>query len=308
MALFEYSRQVRRFLSDKRFQDLAEEDINSYINRARREIALKTDCIRFLTPIAGAITNWSVTNGGSKYSAGVQVAVSAPDFPPGSLPFPNGVQATVQASFQNGVLTSVLSNNGGFGYFQPQLVITDPTGSGAVAVPQVQTINTLNQGQEVYPFSGVNLSTFPGAGQVYRVQSISIIYANYRYSIPVYAFSVYQAYIRQYPFQYQYVPTFASQYGQGTAGSFYVYPLPSQTYQYELDCLCTPADLQTDQDVEALPGPWTDAVPYFAAHLAYLEIQNFNIAKMYLELFKEQTLTYSSAARRGRVVNPYGRF
>ncbi len=308
MALFAYLQQTRRFLADKRFQDLAEADLISYVNRARREAAWNTDSVRFLTPIAGSITNWTVTNGGNAYSGAAQVAVSAPDFPGGAPPFPNGLQATVQANFQSGKLTSVLSLNGGAGYYQPQLVITDPTGSGAVATPQLTFLNQLQQGQEVYPFSGVNLATLPGAGQVYRVQSISIIYANYRYSLPVYAFSVYQAMIRQYPFQYQYVPTFASQFGQGAAGSFYVYPLPSQPYQYELDCLCTPADLTDDQSVEALPSPWTDAVPFYAAHLAYLEIQNYNGANNYLNLYDRQLGRFSMAARRGRVVNPYGRY
>ena len=181
-------------------------------------------------------------------------------------------------------------------------------GWGGAATAQISTINALAQGQEVYPFSDVDTSSLPGAGAVYYVRSISIIYANYRYSLPIYDFSTYQAKIRQYPYQYQYVPAMGSQFGQGTSGSFYLYPIPSQTYQYELDCLCLPQDLVTNLSVEIIPDPWTDAVKYFAAHLSYLDLQNFNAAQFYLNLFDQHLLRYSQYARIGRAVNIYGRW
>jgi hypothetical protein len=86
-----------------------------------------------------------------------------------------------------------------------------------------------------------------------------------------------------------------------------MYPIPNQTYQLEIDCICLPSDLVSDQDYEAIPDPWTDAVPYFAAHLAYLELQNLNAAKFYEDLFDKRLSGYSSAARSGRRMNPYGR-
>jgi hypothetical protein len=170
-------------------------------------------------------------------------------------------------------------------------------------------MNLLNIGQEVYPFSGIDLSVFPGVDAVHAIKSASVIYANYRYSLPMYAFSVYQSMIRQYPFQYQYVPTFCSQFGQGAGGSFYAYPLPSQTYQWEFDCFCLPTDMLLDNSIpEAIPQPWTDAVQYMAVQLAFQEMQNFNSAKFYEQMFDKMTLGYSAQARPGRVVNPYGRY
>jgi len=302
-----YMEQTQRFIRDARQQFVNPDDLISYINRARREVAMRAECVRVLTPIAGSITGWSLTSGGSGYTSPT-LAVSAPDFPSGIAPYPSGLQATATSTQVAGVITGIFSQEGGSGYFQPTLTITDATGSGAAAVAETSYINALTQGQEVYPFSDVDLSANPGAEAIYRVISISIIYSNYRYSIPVYSFSTYQAQIRQYPFQYQYVPTFASQFGQGTSGSFYVYPLPSQTYQYELDCLCLPQDLETEQSTEIIPRPWQDAVPYFAAHLAFLELQNFNAAQGYLTLFDNFLLRYSNYARRGRAVNPYGRY
>ena len=76
-----------------------------------------------------------------------------------------------------------------------------------------------------------------------------------------------------------------------------------------LDAFCLPTDMTMDNSVvEAIPQPWTDAVPYFAAHLAMLELQNYNAAKMYEQLFDKMTLGYSGQARPGRAINQYGRY
>ena len=306
--LNEYLKQAQRFIRDSRQRDVNPANLLSYVNRARREVAERTHCVRRLSTISGSIQSWMVTAGGSGYSATPTVTVAVPDFPSGAPPNPNGLQATASATVQGGVIVGINNLTGGDGYFQPTLTITDTTGSGAAATATVAHINTLNRGQEVYNFADVDLSQFPGVDSCFGVQSVSLIYSNYRYSVPVYSFSIYQAMVRQYPSQYQYVPTFGSQFGQGSDGSFYMYPLPSQTYQLEWDMYCLPQDLTNNFSTDVIPKPWDDCVPYFVAHLAYLELQNFNAANMYLDLFDKMMLRKSQSARVSRVVNPYGRF
>ena len=63
-----------------------------------------------------------------------------------------------------------------------------------------------------------------------------------------------------------------------------------------------------NHSVDVIPQPWADVVPYFAAHLAYLELQNLNAARFYLDLFDKMTQRKSDYARPGRVSNPYGRW
>jgi hypothetical protein len=304
--LFEYLKTSQRFLADKKQDRINPEDLIVYINRARREVAMRAMCCRVLTPISGAIIGITPTAGGTGYT-NPTVVISAPDFPSGALPLPNGAQATATANVIGGVVTSYNVVFGGAGYFQPQITVTDPTGTGATAQASMSFINQLSQGQEVYPFSAVNLSAFPGLRAVYMVKSVSILYANFRYSLPVYAFSTYQAMIRQYALVYRYVPFFAAQYGQGTQGNFYLFPIPSQSYQLEWDCFCLPIDLLDDTTVEAIPDPWTDAVPYFAVALAYQQLQNLNFARAYSQMFNEQLGIYGRSARPGRYTNPYGR-
>jgi len=306
-SLFAYLKETQRLIRDSKQELIDPFDLVNYINTARREIALRAQCVRVLTLISGAIIGASVTAPGSGYT-NPTVTITQPDFPSGTQPFPNGAQATAQATVIGGTIAGVNITYGGSGYFEPIATISDPTGTGATVALQVQNINLLNQGQEVYPFSSVDLSQFPGVEEVYMVKSVSLIYANYRYSIPMYSFSTYQAYIRQYPFQYQYIPTIGSQFGQGSNGSFYLYPLPSTQYQMEWDCFCLPSDLLTDQDYEALPDPWTQSVKWYAAFLAFSELQNLNSAHAMLDLYERHMNWHSTGARPGRSSNIYGRF
>jgi hypothetical protein len=306
-TLFDHLQQTQRFLRDEKQELFNPQDLIEYINRARREVAARTQCVRVLTTISGQIYQWTVTNPGNGYTSPVCV-ITPPDFPSGAPPLPNGAQAQATANVAGGKIQSINNIYGGAGYFQPVMTITDPAGVGAIAVPTVKFVNTLNRGQEVYNFADVDLSEFAGVDSVYAVRGVTIIYQNYRYSVPIYPFTIYQAFVRQYPFQYQYVPTFGSQFGQGALGSFFMYPLPSQTYQLEWDCQCLPQDLLDNQSVEIIQPPWDDVVPYFAAHLAYLGIQNMNAGNFYLDLFDKMCLRKSQYARVGRMINPYGRF
>lgn len=307
-TLFTYQQEVQRLLREAKQGLSNPDDLRAYINTARREIAMRSQAIRIVTPICGSILECSVTEPGSGYSDSPTVTISAPDFPSGGPIAPNGRQATAIATVQFGTISGIDITDGGAGYFQPTVTIEDDTGSGAEAELTLSDFNVMVAGQEEYRFSDIDLSAFSGVKEIYFVRSVSIIYSNYRYSLPCYAFSTYQAMIRQYPFQYRYVPTFCAQVGQGAAGTLYLYPLPSQVFQMEWDCQCIPIDLENNQSIEALPNPWTDAVKYFAAHLAMLELQNFNAAKFYLEMYEKFAQRYSDYPRAGRVTNPYGRY
>lgn len=305
MALNDYLRQAQRFLREANQELINPDDLIDYANRARREIAMRSQAIRILTPISGQVVSASVINGGHGYT-NPTVTISAPDFPSGSGPFPNGLQATALATRIGSTISGVDIQLGGYGYYQPSATISDPVGTGASVSLVISPINVLNQGQEVYPFSAVNLAAFPGVQSVYWVRRASIIFSNWRYSTRVYSFTTYNAQIRTFPFQYQYAPFFCAQFGRGTAGSFYMYPQPSQAYQLEWDCQCLPSDLVDNTSPEAIPMPFTEAVPYFMAHLGFLELQNYNAAQYYLKLFDEYVSRYSKYALPGNAVDPYG--
>ena len=301
-----YLKNTTRLLRDFNQMDLDPRNLVEYVNTARKDVAGRSQCIRRLTPISGGISSITLVNGGSGYSATPTITISAPDFPSGLAPSPQGEQATATPIIINGVIQSIDVQVGGSGYFQPTVTIEDTTGSGASATCNVQGLNLLNVGQEVYNFSDINLAAFPGVGGVIAVRSVAIIYSNMRY-IPTYrSFTVYQANVRSYTQQYQYTPVIYSQFGQGTEGSLYFYPYPSQSLQVEYDCICIPSDLTEDTSYEAIPDMWRDAVKYFAASLAYSEVQNFNAAAAMMAQYDGFMKRYGDYARPGMATNKYG--
>lgn len=95
-------------------------------------------------------------------------------------------------------------------------------------------------------------------------------------------------------------PTDWAQYGQGAGGSIYLSPVPTTVYTLTIDTVCYPIPLVDDTTVEAIPYPWTDCVPYFAAYLALLSAQMgarsadaIDKFKMYEE-FKQRARMYST--------------
>lgn len=343
-SLYEYMQDTQLLIADTGQTFVNPLDLTRYINKARREVAMRSQSVRIVTPVSGAITSIEVINPGSGY-INPQVIIDPPDAPSGELPYPGGAQAVASAQQIGGQISNVSIDFGGDGYLRPHARIVDEggmgpatqhatcwedgtaweqtrtnwdamvtppmiegTGEGAEVRVHTVLLTVTQENQEVYPFKNVPLDRFPGVAQIFAVKSVSFQYFNYRYSVPVFSFSNYQAYIRVYPFQYRYVPTAACQFGQGVNGSLYLYPVPSDKFAMEWDCFCLPQDLDDDQDYEAIPPPWTDAVPLFAAHLAYMGMQNLNSAQYLLDLYDNFVHRYSAYARPGRATNPYGRW
>ena len=88
--------------------------------------------------------------------------------------------------------------------------------------------------------------------------------------------------------------------GSGATGTFYIDPIPNDVYTLQPDCICLPRTLATDGDIEALPYPWTDCVPYLAAWYALLSSQtNARIADAermfnFYEEFKERARKFAN--------------
>lgn len=80
-------------------------------------------------------------------------------------------------------------------------------------------------------------------------------------------------------------PKYWTQYGQGTQGTIFI-NLPDVAYTLNLDTVCLPAPLFTDTDPEAVPRLWTDAVPYYAAYMGYLQHQVKDQADSMMQLYQ----------------------
>jgi len=83
-------------------------------------------------------------------------------------------------------------------------------------------------------------------------------------------------------------PTTWSQLSQGQGGQFYLYPTPVAGGTLTLDCVLIPVDLVDDTTVELIPWPWTTAVCYYAAYLAYMNAQRNADADRMWQLYQQK--------------------
>lgn len=132
---------------------------------------------------------------------------------------------------------------------------------------------------QVYAFSAITLTTGVGLASVLAVRGATVGLANGGAArVDPRPWEWFNAYALAVGSAVQGQPTTWAQYGQGGAGTVYLDPTPLAAYSLKLDCVCLPITLSSSSDPEALPYPWTDAVPYFAAYLALLNAQRLQDA------------------------------
>ena len=148
--------------------------------------------------------------------------------------------------------------------------------------------------QQVYPFSAITLTGTPGVSGVFNVRGLTIGIASGQSWLRPRSFPYFQLYFLNNPETEVAAPIEYAQYGQGATGSLYFNPTPDQDYTAYLDCVCFPIPLVDDTTVEALPYPWTDCVPYFAAYMALMSAQRAPDADHMFQLYQ----TFAGRARQ----------
>lgn len=167
--------------------------------------------------------------------------------------------------------------------------------SQSQCVRQLVTVN-LVVNQESYALPTVGLGV--GEGNAVAVLNISVPWGTYTPTLDRYPFSEFQAYFRLFSGTVAGFPECWSQLGDSNMGTVYFFPIPTQVFASLWDCAFTVLPLSTDASPEAIPYPFTDCVPYFAAYLALMNAQRFQESKATFGIF-----TMFMQAARGSV-NP----
>lgn len=306
-TLSEYVTDTERLLNQtNQSQNLYPQGVlTSYINRARLRVAAKGECVRLVPQISSSVVQISISNAGSGYPSTPTVTISAPD----QL---GGTQATAIVTLGGtSALTGATITNAGFGYFSPNPPTVSVTSSvgGTTAVLTATLASNINQtvtNQEVYPFAAVNLGSGNGIASILAVRQVNFIWGTWRYTRVATSFSKYKALISSYQ-NYQDIPAVVAQFAQGVQGSLYMYPIANGNYQMEWDCTCLPSPLTSDSSFEAIPYPWTDAVPYYAAYLALIGSQRTDQSKEFLGEYTRLMKEARQTSQVGAVANWYGR-
>jgi hypothetical protein len=138
---------------------------------------------------------------------------------------------------------------------------------------------TMVVGQQYYPFADMTLQSAPnppvglaGVANV-RVARLSLLGGGNR-RLEMRSWEWFDTYWLSRIAPVAGPPQITSRLQPGLTGSLCFAPSPDDVYPISLDTVAYPSPLVTDSDPEALPSPWTDAVPFYSAYLCCLSLRD----------------------------------
>lgn len=145
---------------------------------------------------------------------------------------------------------------------------------------RVTATQTLTNNVQSYPFSGFTISA-SGVASALAVRLASITPNGSSVATILESRSyewLYSYYIAGGTAETTGVPKRWAQQGQGSAGTIFLDPIPNAAHVLSMDVAALPSALVLDTDPEALPYPWQDAVPFFAAFYGFMYAQQQDLA------------------------------
>ena len=163
----------------------------------------------------------------------------------------------------------------------------------------------LTTGTSVYSITTVAASGTMLAGGAssnpFDVLGITVVWGNMRYPLAQLDFTTvgwqYQPYVG-----YNDLPQKFAKYG---ATSVVLGPPPNQDYPVEWDLLNSTTVLAAPTDTDALDYPWTDPVPFKACQFAKVQLQQFEEADRYGQLYMARLTEVVGGARGRGLYDPF---
>lgn len=133
----------------------------------------------------------------------------------------------------------------------------------------VTTVATVAN-QETYPISLANtaVAAVSGVAAPYSILAVAVQEGNYFPAMGRMDFPTFQTERRILNNTAQNYPDKFSTYNRGSTQVLYLSLVPAAVSAMIWDVGCTPINLATDADPEAIPLPWTDIVAFKAAEIA----------------------------------------
>ena len=161
----------------------------------------------------------------------------------------------------------------------------------------IQSVSlTIGQGSYV-------INAAPFLTSTISVTGIILINGNFRYQMAQVSYSELMSLYQPYQ-GYTNTPVAFAYHGAVTV---FVAPAPQIAYVTEWDTLQASADLVNLSEPDPLPYPWTDPVPYLAAHFAKIEIQQGNEADAFLQQYYARLNSLTGGVRGQSTAQPYFR-
>ena len=282
-TLQNYVTETQRLLHDGSAQYWTVSELTDYINEGRTQVVCDTGCNRLLQtiylsagieqyiygPTASGVTGAVVTNGGSLYTSAPAVSFT---------PVSGGTGATATATINNGAVTMVNITNLGVGYeAAPLISFSGGGGSGAAANSTIILPGTLD------------------------ILNVTVLWGNQRIVLGYQAWSAFNVSLRVWQ-NFLSRPTTWSNYGQN---SFFVGPIPDQTYLAEVDSVFLPAALVNLTDVDTINPPFSFPVSYYAAHKAKIKEQSYGESEKFKSMYTQRVMEVLRASVTRLLPNQY---
>jgi hypothetical protein len=144
-----------------------------------------------------------------------------------------------------------------------------------------------------------------GIDKVIDVLDLAVSWGATRPTMVWYPWDELQALARSYNSGVTSYPLAWACQGDGTVGQVFLFPVPSVVCEMEWDVICTPKDLYTDDDYDALPDGFHDAIKFYAAGMAFKSSNRHSDALVMMSDFVSSLNIARPASGRGRVPNYY---
>lgn len=94
-------------------------------------------------------------------------------------------------------------------------------------------------------------------------------------------------------------------YARIGATQVYIAPIPQRVLMTEWDILKVSSPLGAATDIDTLPYPWTDPVPFLAASFAKIQFQSFEEAKGFEAIYKMRLIDMLAQSQTRLLPEPY---
>src|SRR5208283_943437 len=294
MTLNAYINDTAQLLNDANLSFISQAQLIRWINNARKELAERSGCIRRL------VTGQSAFGASAQPNFAIPNAAQ-PSMIPGGFPM-------VGSSF------NVSSGNFNFPNFNfPNFNVTGYfSGANGGVVGAIQNACMTIPGVERYPYEGFFnpflRQTYAGCDYILDTIACSVNWGGVnRPSLDWMPWDDLQAYARAYAVLNTSYPSVWSVYNDGQMGEIFMFPIPSQAGEIDLDVFAAPIDLYSDSDPEAIPRGFQRAVKYAAAKMAMMSTSRYAQADMFEDEFARAAQITRTSVDRGKTSSYYYR-
>jgi len=152
-----------------------------------------------------------------------------------------------------------------------------------------------------YNVETIDFSALPEGTKTIDILNINLYWGNSRVPLMYFPWTNFNAQLRYWQ-NYTGRPAAFSMYGPK---KIFIGPKPDQAYVMELDTVVEVDPLVTGSEVETLPNPFIEAVPFYAAYIAKYQEQSYGEAEIFKNEYSKHIMEALNGTFTRRLPTPF---